>query len=130
MRSHDCRWLAVLVLAAAACGVRPVYVPRADGSSQGDLALERAPAEGKCTRDVRLLDQVPAAPFRELRTLSVTCDAGRPAECDEELRQRACTLGADAVVLSPERGGASGPVGSIGGTLRRTREGRAIRLTP
>ena len=113
-------------LFAVGCGVRPVYVPRAAGASGGDLALERTPTPVTCTREVRLLDQAPQARFDELRALSVTCDAGRLPECDEQLRARACELGADAVIVSPDRGGASGPPGALGGTLRRTREGRAI----
>ena len=117
-----------LALLVTSCGVRPVYVPRSDGSPRGDIALERARPESHCERDVRLLRDAPSAPFVEVRTLSVSCDAGRPDECDEALRQRACTLGADAVIVAQERGGASGPPGSIGGTLRRTREGRAVRL--
>jgi hypothetical protein len=46
-------------------------------------------------------------PYTELSRVSVTCHPALPELCERSLRDRACALGADAVLIVPAESGAS-----------------------
>lgn len=40
-------------------------------------------------------------PYRQIAALSATCSPGTPSVCEREMLDRACELGADAIILTP-----------------------------
>lgn len=64
-------------------------------------------------------------PYRELATLSANCYPGAPRVCEDQLKERACALHADAVILlGPEKGGS--PPGASS-RPQMAMSGRAVR---
>lgn len=85
--------LGVSVAAALGCA-------RAGSAGQAAVA-DPSKTAAVCARRVELItaEMAPPKPFRELRTLDVTCHSAFPRECDGELVARGCDVGADAVWL-------------------------------
>ena len=107
---------ATLALAwlATACTSRPALTPRLqDASAPGDFYRALRPAERTCERDVAVLSaaEVGGRSYREVSMISATCYPGAPNACRQTLRQRACELHADALILTDGESGGT-PLGA------------------
>ncbi|HMI86770.1 MAG TPA: hypothetical protein VK550_21905 [Polyangiaceae bacterium] len=80
-----------------------------DASAPRDFYKEVSEKEAACDRPVQLLPAgtLPGRRYRELASLSATCSPGSVELCDRRLKERACALGADAVLLGEGEPGAS-----------------------
>ena len=66
-----------------------------------------------------------ARPYKEVGSLSATCSPGAADICERRLRERACALGADGLVLVDPTAGPS--PAEVAGQSLISRDGRAIR---
>lgn len=59
--------------------------------------------EPHCDHRVQLLRSRSEAvhPYRQIASLSATCSPGALSVCEREMLDRACALGADAIILDP-----------------------------
>jgi len=91
--------------------------------------LTQARATSKCERKVQLFRSTAEVlrPYRQASLLSATCSPGTPSVCDEVILERACALGADAVIL--EGASSKGTPWSASTQTLSSRGGRAIRWT-
>src|SRR5512142_1843835 len=92
------------MLLMTACGVNPVITPRLqDAPAPGDTyhQLQRKPAA--CEHEVSVLsaNSQLTNSYDEVAEVSATCSPGARSVCEDTLRERACKLGADAVLLVP-----------------------------
>ena len=81
----------------------------------------------RCAREVQVLSPALGAirPFRAIASISATCSPGTPSVCEEHLRERACELEGDAVILSDK---GYEPAPSTGATRSLVaRAGRVVR---
>ena len=63
--------------------------------------LARTEPEQRCERVVELIESnTTSRPYREVSRISVTCHPSARDMCQRRLRERACRLGADAVLVS------------------------------
>lgn len=87
-----------------------------DSSAPGDtiLQLRGADEHSRCSRDVQVVPSTVGAtrPFRSVASISATCSPGAPSVCEQHLRERACELGGDAVIISESVEGAAPQTGS------------------
>jgi len=82
------------------CGVA---TPRAqDAPAPLDFYKEATEKEKPCDRPVKVLPAGSSLgrPYREIASLSATCSPGSTELCERRLKERACELGADALLLS------------------------------
>jgi hypothetical protein len=61
-------------------------------------------------------------PYRKVALLQVRCSKLQPSRCEQLLRQRACDLGADAVLIEPNDKAPTRPSG-----IQMTQEAVAVR---
>lgn len=87
---------------------------------------EPTPTQVTCSPPVRVLHVEPAE-AEPLGEVTVSCDLGRPEECDRALARRACALGGDAVLVLDEGLTEPALVETYSGA-HRTRSGRVLRL--
>ncbi|MFZ5893198.1 MAG: hypothetical protein ACOY0T_19215 [Myxococcota bacterium] len=88
----------LLPLLASACW----GVPHPRESLGPKEFVERAKPERSCDHLVEVVDTSAAArPYQELSRMTATCHPTAPSLCERRLRERACSLGADAVLLTP-----------------------------
>jgi hypothetical protein len=101
-----------------------------DAHAPRDFYAQLRPPERKCDRDVAILPAgaTPGRPHKEVSSLSATCSPGAIDVCDQRLKERACELGADAIVMVEPTPGPN-PAGASGQRLV-SRSGRAIRWEP
>src|SRR5690349_22182849 len=83
--------------------------------------------EPKCDRPLAVIPAhaVSGRPHREIANISVTCYPGVLWVCERRLKERACELGADAVLLSDALPGPNPAGGSRQSTVSQS--GRAVR---
>ena len=101
-----------------------------DAQAPRDFYAEINPSASTCDREVLVFPAgaAPGRPFKELASLSATCSPGSIALCERRMKDRACELGADAVVLVDTE---PGPNPATPARQRLTsRSGRAIRWEP
>lgn len=111
------------VLLSAGC-VRPAIV--LDQYAQPELVWKVVAKEEKCARHVEVLRSVPEG-AEVVADLSATCDPLDLGACSRGLVQRACELGADAVVIPPEPG-AQAELSDVPGSMAVVnRKGTAVR---
>jgi len=122
-------WCTVVGLGLAGCNF--MATPRIeDAPAPSDYYRLAKPSERKCKRDVPILEANRAGgrPYEELKTLSATCYPGTPGVCEQTLLERACELGADALlVLEPQALGS--PAGANTQSLT-SMTARALRWKP
>jgi hypothetical protein len=98
------RLLLSLAFGVAACGAFPNHT---DALGPREF-VQRTQPEPRCDHLVELVDiSATSRPYEEVSRLSVTCHPSARSLCERRLRERACALGADAVVLMD-----SGPDGT------------------
>jgi hypothetical protein len=80
-----------------------------DAPAPRDFFKQVSEKEAPCARPVKLLPAgaLPGRPYREIASLSATCSPGSIELCERRLKERACTLGADALLLSEGEPGAN-----------------------
>ena len=94
--------LLVISLGLSGCVTTPREVP-----SVQEMVARSKPA-ARCEHLVEFVDRDSVKrPYTEISRASVTCHPALPELCERSLRDRACKLGADAVVLFPATTGAS-----------------------
>jgi len=121
----------MLVAALPLLGACWAATPRPeDAHAPRDFYAQLRPREPKCDRDIAILPAgaTPGRANKEVASLSATCSPGAIDVCETRMKERACELGADAVVLIESSPGPN-PVGASGQTLV-SRSGRAIRWLP
>jgi hypothetical protein len=123
---HRVATLLASVIVAAGC-VTLAGVPNPEDRHAPSEVYESI-QRPNCGRFVEMLapHQQPARAYKTVASLSVTCHNGVNAACDRRLRERACELGGDALMLF-ESQSAPIPLGSA----RRTdivRSGQVIRF--
>ena len=112
----------LVVSACFATTPRPEDVPATREFLSVDTYKEK-----ECDHPVAV---IPAAaptgrPHRQLANISVTCYPGATWLCERRLKERACALGADAVILSDSE---PGPNPAGGSRLSQiSQNGRAVR---
>jgi hypothetical protein len=101
-----------------------------DAHAPRDFYAQVHPKEPTCDRDIAMLPPgaEPGRPNKEVASLSATCSPGALEVCDARMKERACELGADAVVLLETSPGPN-PIGASSQRLV-SRNGRAIRWMP
>ena len=112
-------------------GCWPALTPRPqDAHAPRDFYAQIRPPESKCEREIAVLPagSTPGRPHKEVASLSATCSPGSIEVCERRMQERACELGADAVVLVEPSPGPN-PVGASGQTLV-SRSARAIKWQP
>jgi hypothetical protein len=123
-----------LVVCAIACGCAEV-TPRIptphvqDAHAPADFYEANLHRESPpCDRAIALFPAAGAASgrrYKEIASLSATCSPGSLELCEQRLKERACELKADAVIMTESTPGAS-PAGASGQSLV-SKSGRAIR---
>jgi hypothetical protein len=120
-------WIAALVATGTetGCWVRPEDAPAAP-----DFYKTVSEREAPCDHPVQLLPAgaVPGRPHREVASLSATCSPGSISLCERHLKERACALGADALLLTESEPGPN-PAAKPGQSLV-SRSARALRWEP
>jgi len=94
------------------CAGGPVLTPRSeDAAAPRDFYHSLVPAEPQCKRDVPVLEaaEVGGRAYHEVSALSATCSPGSPSVCRQQLRERACELNADALILEESSSGGTPP---------------------
>jgi hypothetical protein len=75
-----------------------------DSAAPGDtiVQLRGANDRSRCSRHVQVVPPAVGAmrPFHSIASVSATCSPGTPSVCEQHLRERACELEGDAVILS------------------------------
>jgi hypothetical protein len=120
---------ALLLLMLGGCS--PALTPRPqDYNAPRDFYAQVRPPESKCDREIVVLPAgaTPGRPNKEVASLSATCSPGATDVCERRLKDRACELGADAIVLVEPTPGPN-PAGPSGQTLV-SRSARALRWEP
>jgi hypothetical protein len=120
-------WWAVLISADGLCG-GPALTPRLeDTHAPRDFYAQVHREEPACDRQVTVFPPGAAVgrPYKEVSSLSGTCSPGAIDVCEARMKQRACELGADAVILSEPSPGPN-PAGASGQSIV-SRSGRAVR---
>jgi len=109
--------LGALGALSSACAGGPALTPRLeDASAPHDFYKALNPGERKCKRDVPVLheNEVGDRKYHEVSAISATCYPGAPNVCQQTLRERACELKADALILSESPEGGATPPGASG----------------
>src|SRR3954454_10308406 len=91
-------WIVLAALPLLGCWAA---TPRPeDAHAPRDFYAQIHPAESKCDRDIAMLPPgaTPGRPYKEVASLSATCSPGSIELCERRLKERACELGADALV--------------------------------
>ena len=125
------RFLLLVVAASHIAACSPALTPRLeDTHAPRDFYAQLRRPESKCDRNIAMLPSgsTPGRPHKEVSSLSATCSPGAIDVCEQRLKDRACELGADAVIPVESTPGAS-PAGASGQTLV-SRSARAIRWEP
>jgi hypothetical protein len=123
--------LAWTFFVSALGGCWPALTPRPqDSNAPRDFYAQVRPPESKCDREITVLPagSAPGRPHKEVASLSATCSPGAVDVCERQMKDRACELGADAILLAEPSAGPN-PVGASGQTLV-SRSSRAIRWQP
>jgi hypothetical protein len=108
------------------CGA--ALTPRVqDAPAPRDFFTEVHEKETPCDHEVVVFppEASVAKPYKELASMSATCSPGAVDICERRLKERACALGADAVILV-----GSGPSPQPAGGSNQSivsRSGRAVR---
>ena len=78
-----------------------------DAQAPHDFYKQVSEKEVTCDRPVKVLPPgaLPGRPHREVASLSATCSPGSIELCERRLRERACALGADALLLTESESG-------------------------
>jgi len=81
----------------------------------------------ECARPIALFEAhaAPGRPSRQLADISTTCYPGSIELCERRLKERACALGADAVILTESQPGPNPAGGNR--QFYVSRSGRAVR---
>lgn len=122
-------WVALRVLAPAALfSACLAATPNTeDAMAPQDFYAQVRPEPSKCGRSIEVVPSgtFPSRPFQELSRMSATCSPGAKSLCERRLEQRACALGADAVILDHAQPGAVPPGASPQSQISLS--GRAVR---
>ncbi len=114
-----------LLTASALAGCFPT--PRAqDATGPREFFKQVSEKEKPCDRPVQVLPAgtAPGRRYRELANLSATCAPGSIELCERRLKERACALGADALLLTDAESGPNPAAVPIHSSL--TRSARAL----
>jgi hypothetical protein len=114
--------------AALSYGCGATGTPRLqDAPAPRDFLAQVHDKEAPCDHEVVVFRPgAPIArPYKEVGSLSATCSPGAADICERRLRERACALGADGLVLLEPTAGPN-PAGASNQSLI-SRDGRAIR---
>jgi hypothetical protein len=100
-----------------------------DANAPGDtiLQLRGASDRSRCSRHVQVVPPAVGAtrPFRSIASVSATCSPGALSVCEQHLRERACELQGDAVILSDKVGEPAPTTGSTRALVARS--GQVVR---
>lgn len=104
-----------------------------DAAAPGDTLalLHRSGERSKCDEHVQLVRSEAEATreFQSIAAISSTCSPGARGVCEQHLRERACELHADAVILGGSSGANAAPYGGSNRSLVSV-AGRAVRWVP
>ena len=80
-----------------------------DAPAPRDFYKQVTEKEAPCDHPVKLLPAgaQPGRRYREIASLSATCSPGAIELCERRLKERACVLGADALLLTESESGAN-----------------------
>jgi hypothetical protein len=120
-------WWAALLSAEGLCG-GPALTPRLeDTHAPRDFYAQVQRKEPACNRPVTVFPPGAAVgtPYKEMSSLSGTCSPGAIDVCEARMMERACELGAYAVILSETSPGPD-PAGASSQSIV-SRTGRAVR---
>ena len=83
----------------AACGVATPRIQ--DAPAPLDFYKQASEKETPCDRPIQVLPAGSSLgrPHREIASLSASCSPGSTELCERHLKERACALGADALLL-------------------------------
>lgn len=100
-----------------------------DAAAPGDTVaqLRGADHHSRCSRHVQVVPPAVGVmrPHRSIASISATCSPGTPSVCEQHLRERACELEGDAVILSDR---AAEPAPTTGSTRALVaRAGQVVR---
>jgi len=100
------RSIAVVILLAGCSSMSEMH-DADDFALRDSFAAVRA--EKGCERPLEVISSASLIrrPYRQLASLSTSCSPGVPHLCERRLKERACALGADALVYQRNRGGVS-----------------------
>jgi hypothetical protein len=121
-----CAWHVAML--ASLCGCSAIWPMRPeDATAPGDYYHSVRPEKSTCSRAIQLWPTQPPSDrrYRQIAEISVTCYPGAITVCERGLRERACQMGADAVIALPAEGGGTPPGASAQSLVSRS--GRAIR---
>jgi hypothetical protein len=78
-----------------------------DAQAPQDFYRQLTRKEKPCDRPIEMLPagSRPGRPHREIASLSASCAVGFTGLCERHLRERACALGADALLLADAEAG-------------------------
>jgi hypothetical protein len=116
---------ALVGLSLTACSAMGVPRPQ-DSQAPHDFYAQLRPEGATCDREVAILPSSGASgrKYKELASISATCSPGSQL-CERRLKDRACELGADAVILTEPSSGPNPPGGSSQSLVSQS--GRAVR---
>jgi len=104
MKRRSSQRLALFILlqlapTLAACGVATPRVQ--DAPAPTDFYKQATEKEKPCDRPIQVLPAGSSLgrPYREMASLSATCSPGSTELCERRLKERACEMGADALLL-------------------------------
>jgi hypothetical protein len=114
--------LAALLGTAGCLWLRPEDAP-----AHRDFYRQWTQREARCDHPVAVFpaQNTPGRPSRELASMSATCSPGAIELCERDLKERACALGADALLMTEAESGPNPAGGSRQSLISRS--GRAIR---
>jgi hypothetical protein len=95
-----------------------------DARAPADFVEQWGKREKPCERPILVFpaSAAPGRPKRELANISATCSPGSVELCERRLKERACALGADAILL-----GESEPGPNPAGGSRQSQVSRSAR---
>ena len=108
-------FILALALAGSGCGGSLLDVPltsdREAPPPREYFELAKRPTAPACDPPIQIVRDAAETgrPYRELATISASCYPGTPAVCEARLKERACELHADAIILLEAQKGGSPP---------------------
>jgi hypothetical protein len=117
-----------LLLVVHALGGCWALTPRIeDATAPRDFYAQTQPSKSKCVREIAVFPPgaLPARPHKDVASLSATCYPGALELCEQRMKDRACELGGDALLLLESTAGPN-PAGASRQSLV-ARSGRAVR---
>lgn len=121
-------WSLPIVLLLSGCLSALWPMRNEDLHAPGEVYRSANPEKSTCTHLVELWPSTPltARPYKEIAKITATCYPGAITICERRLRDRACQLGADAVIAVKSEAGGTPPGASQQSLVSRS--GRAVRF--